>query len=221
MMMSDTDTCKNCGKEVENPRYHPEVGCVCSEDCFRAVIIPIRLRQAGLDEGLYAEMQLDNFEFGDDRLKESLYYYLEHPDPKGWAFLGDVGVGKTHLAVGMAREIIERYMLNAKMISTPALMASLYDNMKVDGKIRSLMETYKETDLLVLDDLGAELPSEYAKAQIFLVMDHRLMHKKLTLITSNYSIRIIAERVGDRIASRIIEMCRPVSISGGDNRLNK
>ena len=221
MMASDTDTCKNCRKEVENPRYYAGVGCVCSEDCFRAVKVPIKLRQAGLDEGLYAEMRLDNFEFGDNGLKESLYYYLEHPDPKGWAFLGDVGVGKTHLAVGMAREMIERYMLTAKVISTPALMASFYDNMKVDGRIHSLMELYKEVDLLVLDDIGTELPSDYAKTQIFLVMDHRLMHKKLTLLTSNYSIRIIAERVGDRIASRIIEMCRLVIISGGDYRLKK
>lgn len=221
MTKSDTDTCKNCGKEVENPPYYPEVGCICSEDCYRAIIIPIRLRQAGLDEGLYAEMRLDNYEFGDDSLKESLYSYLEHPDPKGWAFLGDVGTGKTHLAVGMTREMIERYMLKAKVISTPALMASFYDNMKVDGRIQSLMELYKEVDLFVLDDLGAEKPSDYAATQIFLVMNHRLMHKKLTFITSNYSIRIIAERVGDRIASRIIEMCRLVIISGGDYRLKK
>jgi len=216
-----SDTCNNCGKDVQVEGYYPDAGCICSDECLRALREPIRLRQAGIDEGLYAEMRLDNYVFEDDSLKERLYKYLEHPNWRGWGFFGDVGTGKTHLAVGITREMIERYSLKAKVISVPEFIASLRDNVMVAGKNQSLMHKYKNIEFLVLDDLGAEKSSEYVVQQMFLLMNHRLVHKKPTIITSNFSLRLISERIDERIASRILQMCRIIILPGGDYRLNK
>ena len=217
-MNSTFDICSNCGKEG-NWGCYPIAGYVCSLECYKAKMVPYLIKKSGLDEDDYQKKRLDNFRFHKDELKKRIYDYLEKPDKKGWAFIGDNGTGKSHLATGIAIEMIERHLTKTKIISTPELMGSLFANMNNDGGVDRLMSKYKNIDLLVLDDLGAEKSSEYAVQQLFLVIDHRLRNKKLTFITSNYSIKDLSKYVSQRIASRILEMCRVEILSGGDYRL--
>ena len=218
-MNSTFDSCKNCGKETEITGYYPIAGCVCSLECYKAIMVPHLIKESGLDEDDYRKKRLDNFRFHKDELKKRIYDYLEKPDKKGWAFIGVNGTGKTHLVTGIAIEMVERHLTKTKIISTPELMASLIANMTYDGEVDRLMSEYKNIDLLVLDDLGAEKSSEYAVQQLFLVIDNRLRHKKLTIITSNYSINDMSKYVSQRIASRILEMCRVEILPGGDYRV--
>jgi len=73
--------------------------------------------------------------------------------------------------------------------------------------------------LLFLDDLGAEKMSEWVAEQFYLILNFRYEAKLPTIITSNYSLGELSERLGDRIASRIAEMCDVVKIDGKDRRL--
>jgi len=215
---STFDICSNCGKEG-NWGCYPIAGYVCSLECHRAIKIPYLIKKSSLDEADLKEKRLKNFRFHEDGLRKRIYDYLEKPDKKGWAFIGDNGTGKSHLAIAIAVEMIERHLIETKIISTPELMGSLFANMNNDGEVDRLMYNYKDIDLLVLDDLGAEKSSEYAVQQLFLVIDYRLRNKKLTFITSNYSINDLGKYVSQRIASRILEMCRVVILPGGDYRL--
>ena len=217
-MNSTFDICSNCDKEG-NWGCYPIAGYVCSPECYKAKIVPYLIKKSGLDEDDYQKKRLDNFRFLKDELKKRIYDYLEKPDKKGWAFIGDNGTGKSHLATGIAIEMIERHLTKTKIISTPELMGSLFANMNHDGGVERMMKEYKDIKLLVLDDLGAEKSSEYAVQQLFLVIDHRLRNNKLTFITSNYSINDLSKYVSQRIASRILEMCRVEILSGGDYRL--
>jgi len=217
-MNSTFEICKNCRKEGFWDCY-PISGYVCSLECHRAIKVPYLIKNSSLDEDDYQKKRLDNFLFQTEQLRKSIYDFLEKPDKKGWAFIGDNGTGKTHLAIAIAIEMMERHLVETKIISTPELMGSLFANMNNDGGVDRLMHKYKDIDLLVLDDLGAEKSSEYAMQQLFLVIDHRLRNKKLTFITSNYSINDIGKYVSKWIASRILEMCRVEIISGGDYRL--
>ena len=218
-MNSTFDICKKCGEETEITGYYPIAGCVCSLECYKAIMVPYLIKESGLDDDDFKEKRLKNFRFHEDSLRKRIYDYLEKPDKKGWAFIGVNGTGKTHLATGIAIEMMERHLTKTKIISTPELMGSLFANMNNDGGVDRLMNEYKDIDLLVLDDLGAEKSSDYAVQQLFLVIDHRLRNKKLTFITSNYSINDMSKYVSQRIASRILEMCRVVILPGGDYRV--
>ena len=72
---------------------------------------------------------------------------------------------------------------------------------------------------LILDDMGAEKTSEWSIQTLYSIIDRRYRDEKQTLITSNLTLDEIAEKVGDRIASRIAGMCKVVEIKGKDRRI--
>ena len=93
-----------------------------------------------------------------------------------------------------------------------------------------------ESDIVVLDDLGAERPAEWVRDTFAYIINHRYNHKRTTLITSNFSDRAPArdlsrdgtgvageetftERVGERLRSRLYEMCKEINITGPDFRV--
>lgn len=76
-------------------------------------------------------------------------------------------------------------------------------------------------NLLFIDDLGAEKVTEWVEEVIYLVINSRYENNYPIIITSNYPLSGIAERVGDRVASRIKEMCHIVKLEGEDRRLAK
>jgi len=211
------DNCNGCGKEVKNPRYS-DVGCVCSDKCRRSVKIPRLFSRSGLDDPKLKKMSLESFKFNEKELELRIRNFLDKPNSIGWLFIGKSGRGKTHLAVAIANKILEKYLLITLFISTTELLSSLYERFGVNAGVESLMSKYKDVDVLILDDLGSEKPTEYAVQQIYLLLDHRLRKEKLTIITSNYGLPKMAENISVRIASRLLEMCRVVKLGGGDYR---
>jgi DNA replication protein DnaC len=83
----------------------------------------------------------------------------------------------------------------------------------------SLIEKYAGKKCLILDDLGVEKTTEWSLQTLYTIIDRRYREEKQTLITSNLTLDEIAEKVGDRIASRIAGMCKVVEIKGRDRRL--
>jgi hypothetical protein len=77
---------------------------------------------------------------------------------------------------------------------------------------------YKEFPL-ILDDIGTEKPSEWAQQNIFLIIDRRYETLRQTIFTSNLSLDELSERLGDRITSRIAEMCKVIELKGKDRRI--
>jgi len=76
-------------------------------------------------------------------------------------------------------------------------------------------------NLLFIDDLGAEKVTEWVEEVIYLIINTRYENNIPIVITSNYPLSKVAELVGDRVASRIKEMCHVVEIKGEDRRLLK
>jgi DNA replication protein DnaC len=72
--------------------------------------------------------------------------------------------------------------------------------------------------LLVIDDLGAEKASEWTQERLYSVVDHRYAACLPVLVTGNLPPRQIAEQTGDRVASRLAEMCEVVAMTGPDRR---
>lgn len=145
---------------------------------------------------------------------------------------GNVGTGKTFLAAIIAQELMK---LGRSVIfqAVPKLLDNLRDSYdeKSEVKMDKLISELEKVDVLVLDDLGTEVSTEWAVERLFLILNERYQEEKQTLITSNYSLSELAERLnnpkkaqkrgvsGDRIASRIKEMCKRTVLKGADRRL--
>jgi DNA replication protein DnaC len=150
-----------------------------------------------------------------------------------WLLLwGAYGTGKTGLAVAAMRERVHGAAsggtaARARFVTVPDMLTRLrqsYDRGGSDGggrgaggpggpggpgaSERELLDDLNEAPLLVLDDLGAERATDWAVERLFGVLNRRHDWHRQTVLTSNLDPMRLAQHLGERIAWRIIEMCR-------------
>lgn len=132
--------------------------------------------------------------------------------------LGPTGVGKTHTAYGAVRELSVSGVY-ARWVATTAadLYAAVRSRPGVDAETE--FRRYRDAPLLLLDDLGASRSlTEFTEEVIFRLVNHRYEHHLPTLITSNLGAADLTSRLGDRVASRLAQMCQRVTLKGADQR---
>ena len=150
-------------------------------------------------------------------------------DGRGLVFVGAVGVGKTHLAVAILRELIERYQVRGLFYQFGALLRQIQDSYNPISQTSELkvLEPVFEADVLVLDELGASKPTDWVRDTMMQIINTRYNDKRVTIFTTNYSdsrkrdedsIEILEDRVGVALRSRLYEMCKTVVIEGEDFR---
>ena len=150
---------------------------------------------------------------------------------------GDVGVGKSHMAVVLLRQYLEsikpeyderqkEYYFDGLadmlplFIEVPELLLVIRDSYREKSTMseKEIVDYYTMTPFLVLDDLGVEKASEFSTLMIYLIINRRCTSGKTTIITSNLNLEEIKDRLSDRISSRIKGMCREITVSGNDKR---
>ena len=139
----------------------------------------------------------------------------------GLLFYGSVGSGKTYLACSIANALIEQYQVGVKIRNFAQIINEL-QNGGFDLDKNAYIESLVNTSVLILDDLGIERDTSYAKEQVYNIVNNRYLKQKPTIFTTNLSYDTIincTESVEyQRIYSRIIEMCIPVMVVGEDFR---
>ncbi len=145
---------------------------------------------------------------------------------------GKPGTGKTHMAVGLMKfwfnglmpiAVESHYRAWPLFVPAPELMFQLKSTFdrKSGPSETDITQKYSGASLLVLDDLGAERESEWARQVLYLILNRRYNEALPTIITSNLSLAEIAEQIDDRLASRIMEMGIAIELVGKDRRVEK
>lgn len=138
------------------------------------------------------------------------------------------GTGKSSLAALIVKDTLGRYFETvawANVLRMLELLRRDYGATKRQGQ--GLLNHLCRADIAVLDDLGAEKPSEWVACRLYEIVSTRYEERRPLIITSNLVLDEIAERLnpvqgepyGDRIASRLAQMCEQIQVKGNDRRL--
>lgn len=148
-------------------------------------------------------------------------YELMRKENIGLLFYGSVGSGKTYLACSIANALIEQYQIGVKIRNFAQIINELQKG-GFDFDKNAYIESLVNTSVLILDDLGIERDTSYAKEQVYNIVNNRYLKQKPTIFTTNLSYDTIQNFKDSveyqRIYSRIIEMCIPVMVVGEDFR---
>jgi DNA replication protein DnaC len=158
---------------------------------------------------------------------------------KGLLIIGKIGTGKTHLAVGIIKELIVNRGIPCLFYDYRELLKEIQNsyNSTVQTTELDVLRPVFETDVLVLDELGAVKPTEWVWDTVSLILNTRYNDNRTTIITTNFDDQpaagaagsisparaasrgeTLGDRIGERMRSRLHEMCRIVTLEGTDFR---
>jgi DNA replication protein DnaC len=233
-------------------KLDPEKGavpCPCqtvhrSQRLAAAARIPLR----------YINCSLDNFRSEQNSSQNIGFRYasrlvLDYPAvDRGLLFMGAAGVGKTHLAVAIIKGLLGKGFacLFTEFGSLLKEIQGSYNPISKSSELGVLAPVY-QADVLVLDELGATVPTDWVRDTMYQIINKRYNDKKLTIFTTNYldeprtekkeepepssrtfsrkanaerirELTTLEDRIGTRLRSRLYEMCHEVLIEGEDYR---
>lgn len=149
---------------------------------------------------------------------------MAEAEQNGLMFIGSKGTGKTHLAAAIANQLISEGVpvLFVTMIDMLAKIKATFNGQSPENE-EKLMRLYKNVDLLILDDMGKELPTPWALSKIFELVNARYENYKPVIITSNYTPSELVSRLtppdgdattADATVDRLLEMTYTIPLAG-------
>ena len=138
---------------------------------------------------------------------------------KNLLFMGSAGLGKTHLTLAIVSGLIEKGFVPVYG-SAENLFAKI-EKEKFAGENRGAYESMTACDLLVIDDLGAEMATAFTKSALYNLVNTRLLSGRPTIINTNLSMKEIEMRYTARISSRLIGSFDAYKFIGNDIRQQK
>jgi DNA replication protein DnaC len=166
------------------------------------------------------------------RVQEFVDLYPALPDGKGLLLMGGCGAGKTHLAVAALLEVIQsgkqgRVLFTNFQDLIQEIQAS-FDSDQTPGKAE-IMRPLLQADLLVLDELGSQKPTQFVQDILYYVINTRYNEELTTIFTTNYldhqpeaKQERLEDRIGVRLRSRLAEMADRIDFTGAtDYRRNR
>jgi DNA replication protein DnaC len=139
---------------------------------------------------------------------------------RGLWFEGDVGTGKTTLAMLVSKTAIEAGH-SVAIYSLPRLLARIrrtYDDAANDLSYLEFFRRLTSVDLLQIDDLGAEKRSDWVLEQLYAIVDERYATNRSMVVTTNLDEPELKAQIGERTVSRLAQMCEPLIMRGADRR---
>lgn len=206
-----------------------ESGRMCA--CFREELLRENIKSSGIGR-LIEKQSFDNF---------SLEYYKDNEDvlrrmernlkiardfaenfgerEENLLLIGKTGTGKTHLSTAIARKVIERGY-EVLYDSTQNIVAAFEaDKFRSGyGSYENQGDKYLECDLLILDDLGTEMVTQFTVSCLYNLLNTRMNKGLKTVISTNLSPAELQNKYEDRIYSRIVGSGSKILLFGGEDR---
>ena len=136
-------------------------------------------------------------------------------------FSGDTGLGKTFLSACIARTVADRGY--SVVYESAGHLFSKLERAKFSGDedAREEVKKYNECDLLIVDDLGTEMPGQFTTAALYALVNDRLLAGKPMIISTNLNTEDLSRRYSSQIASRLRGSFTRVAFLGDDIRVKK
>lgn len=142
---------------------------------------------------------LDDLADQPDGVRAELAGWTEKPDGRNLLLLGPVGVGKSHAAVAAVRPL--HFDRAAEVRFLPVV--ELLDLLRPGGPDGALYDL-ADTEVLVLDDLGSERPTEWTAERLYALINRRWLEVRPTVATTNLEPDALRDAVGERVFSRLV-----------------
>jgi DNA replication protein DnaC len=188
-----------------------------------ASAIPRKYRGVSLERPPISEMARDPRRAPVyDAVKEFVEAIEERlAEGEGMWLMGDVGTGKTTLAMLASKAAVEAGRAVA-IYSLPRLLARIRRTYDAEAGEQSYLEFFERltsVDLLHIDDLGAEKRSDWALEQLYAIVNERYEGQRSMVVTTNLDQVALEEQIGPRTVSRLVEICGdPLPLFGDDLR---
>ena len=175
----------------------------------------------------FKHMTLDNFNvegrmgLGDQQINSLQFAHNLSTQfsvyPNGWLlFMGTYGCGKTHLAAGIANEVLQRGQA-VLFLTVPDLLDWLrFSYGSQESSYEERFEEIRNINLLVLDDMGTQNATPWAEEKLYQILNYRYVHRLPTVITTNQELEEIEGRIQSRLKDP--ELVTKVNILAPDYR---
>lgn len=134
---------------------------------------------------------------------------------------GDTGTGKTFLSNCIAKSLLDQCF--SVIYFTAFELFDIFEKNVFDraSDVSEIHHQIFDCDLLIIDDLGTEFSNSFTTSQLFLCLNERLLAGKSTVISTNLSMKQIAEMYSERTFSRISSNYTLLKFFGDDIRIKK
>jgi len=178
-------------------------------------------------------------------LVDARRFVASYPVEKnGLLLIGDVGLGKTHLAVGIVKELIRTKGISCLFCDYRELLKQVQNsyNPSVQATELGILRPIFEAEVLLIDELGAQIPTGWIWDTVSFVLNTRYNEQKTVILTTNFENKPAArelepneqvdtfeakranrkqslgDRITERMRSRLNEMCKVIKLEGSDFR---
>lgn len=187
-----------------------------AEQVERARLVGTHIHGCGISK-VHHRMELANWNGVSDTTRANILGWIE--GKHGLYIHGTPGTGKTHGAVGALKEWMRITGQPGVFRIVPELAIHLRQAAKRHDE-DDLLGALSGAGALVLDDLGSERITGFVSESLYILIDRLWREERRGLIiTSNYSLGEMVDRIGERLVSRIAGICKTVKLEGPDKRL--
>lgn len=196
--------------------------CDCVKNIARTLAYQDLNMSTPLEKSTFQNFDLDKYPDNTRNIMSKIFDYCKNyaynfeVNNDSLMFMGNTGLGKTHLSLAIAGVVIEKgYGVIYGSLSN---ILSKIENEHFSSNSTSTIDSVCNCDLLIIDDLGTEFSTPFTRSTVYEIINHRQLNSKPTIISTNLNIDELEKAYTQRVVSRICGKYRCFEFLGNDIR---